>query len=111
MKKRIFYNPIGTIFFKVLIILLLNSCSNDSDIQNVTIIDRLPVIDPDYSETIIPPNIAPLNFLIKEEGLRYHVKIFSKKGDSIEISSNHNKVVIPIKSWKSLLDGRDVLSY
>ena len=45
-------------------------------------------IDPDYSGTVIPPNIAPLNFIVKEPGTRYYVKISSKEGKKIEISGN-----------------------
>ena len=38
---------------------------NNSNIQNI---DREPVIEPDYSGVTIPTNIAPMNFLIKEDG-------------------------------------------
>ncbi|MCJ7813268.1 cytochrome C biosynthesis protein, partial [bacterium] len=72
--------------------------------MHITTVDRLPIIDPDYSETVIPPNIAPLNFLINENGLRYHVKIYSKEGHSIEIYSNNNKILIPDGHWKKLLE-------
>ena len=61
--------------------------NNKVVIDNYTEAGRLPVIKPDYTEIVIPPNIAPLNFLIKEQGNRYYVKIYSKNGNSIEISS------------------------
>ena len=31
--------------------------------------DRTPGIYPDYTETVIPPNIAPLNFIVQELSL------------------------------------------
>ena len=46
---------------------------------------RTAKISPDYSQTVIPPNIAPLNFMIKEEGRRFYVKIYSDKGDTLKI--------------------------
>jgi hypothetical protein len=65
--------------------------------------DRQANIDPDYSGTVIPPNIAPLNFVVKEPGTRYCVEISSSEGKKIEISSKQSSIVIPMKSWKKLL--------
>ncbi len=64
---------------------------------------RQAIIDPDYSGTVIPPNIAPLNFMVKEPGTRYYVEIASQGGEKIEISSRQSSIVIPMKSWKKLL--------
>ncbi len=66
-------------------------------------VDRLPVIDPDYTDTVIPPNIAPLNFYVGEPGSQYYVKIYSLSGDTIQIGSNSNRIIIPQKKWKELL--------
>ena len=67
-------------------------------------IDRVVRIYPDYSETVSPPNIAPLNFLVKENGSHYYVKIYSKRGQSIEVFSKGPKIAIPRKPWHKLLD-------
>jgi hypothetical protein len=66
-------------------------------------IARAPSISPDYSATTIPPNIAPLNFTVREAGLHYYVKIHSKLGETIEISSRSPKIIIPQSSWHRLL--------
>lgn len=74
---------------------------------------RLPRISPDYSGTVIPPNIAPLNFVIRESGSRFFVRIHSKSGEPIEVYGDSPKIVIPPGHWRSLLDrnrGED-LSY
>ena len=63
-----------------------------------------PRIYPDYCETVIPPNIAPLNFMVKEKGSYYFVKIYSGKGRAIEVSSRSPKISIPIGLWHKLLD-------
>ncbi|MCK4284398.1 MAG: hypothetical protein KAX44_08785, partial [Candidatus Brocadiae bacterium] len=44
---------------------------------------RPPHIRPDYADTVIPPNIAPLNFCVAEPGVEYHVKIHSMRGEPI----------------------------
>ena len=65
---------------------------------------RLPSIRPDYCRTVIPPNIAPLNFRVQENGSHYYVKIYSKQGKPIEIFSRTPNIVIPQNSWHKLLD-------
>jgi len=77
--------------------------SSEITVSRFDKIDRYPQIDPDYTETIIPPNMAPLNFTIKESGSRYLVKIYSNSGDTIKISDSEPKVLIPLNHWKKLL--------
>ena len=72
-------------------------------IEEYVPVDRTPRIRPDYVGTVIPPNIAPLNFLVEEPGERYFVKIYSGRGKTIEISSRKPRIVIPPGSWKRLL--------
>ncbi len=64
---------------------------------------RTANIHPDYSDTVIPANIAPLNFAVKEKGRYYYVKIYSDKGKPIEIFSKNSAIVIPKKAWSNLL--------
>ena len=67
-------------------------------------VDRPPRIRPDYCGTVIPPNIAPLNFLVQEDGSRYRVRIYSIQGDPIEVFSRSGKIVIPEGLWHRLLN-------
>ena len=66
-------------------------------------ISYTPWITPDYTDTVIPPNIAPLNFNINELGRAHRVKIHSANGKAIVLSAKHSQVRIPIKLWKRLL--------
>ena len=75
---------------------------NPVQIKEYSQLDRLPTIAPEYIDTVIPPNIAPLNFVIKEPAKQYFVKISSLNGTAIEISSKNPKVDIPIKAWHKL---------
>ena len=73
------------------------------DLANCAPVNRLPHIRPDYSGTVIPPNIAPMNFVVEEPGAEYYVRISSKRGDGIEISSGAPVIEIPLRPWKKLL--------
>ncbi len=73
-------------------------------ITQYSVINRHPGISPDYSGSVVPPNIAPLNFFIQQDGSRYFVKIHSKKGKPIEIFSNTPEIMIPRNPWHELLN-------
>ena len=60
-------------------------------------------IFPAYTETVIPPNIAPFNFEIRNSGQQFRVRISVSERDSFEFSSKEI-VKIPIKKWKKLLE-------
>ncbi len=67
-------------------------------------IDRPAKIYPDYCSTVIPPDIAPLNFLVQEDGSYYLARIYSDKGEAIEVSSRSPKILIPDGPWHELLE-------
>ena len=67
-------------------------------------ISKQPQISPDYADVVFPPNIAPANFIIKEQADLYHVKIFSSKGPKIEITTKDPAIIIPPEKWRGLLD-------
>ena len=71
-----------------------------NDIQRI---NRPPTLFPYSYGTIIPPNIAPLNFIIKENGERFFVSISKNEGPGIEIASRAPAITIPPKKWRELL--------
>ena len=81
---------------------LFSACSSPAD--DFIIEERLPKLFPDYSGITIPPNLAPTNFNIREEGDSYQVRIYGKEGKEIIIRQSDGDIRIPIKKWKSLLD-------
>jgi hypothetical protein len=66
-------------------------------------ISRLPRLSPDYVGVTIPPNLAPLAFMIREPGLEFRVRIFSTHGTALTISSRSPSVVPSVVAWKELL--------
>ncbi|MEN6577061.1 MAG: hypothetical protein ABFD90_12015 [Phycisphaerales bacterium] len=66
-------------------------------------VGRPPRIQPDYADAMIPPNIAPLDFVVRENGSQYRVRITAEQGGRIEIDSRSPKIAIPERRWRRLL--------
>ena len=84
--------------------LLPASCCRMPDVTSATMSDREARIDPDYTSLTIPPNIAPLNFRIMEDGRDYVVRISSDGGERLHIHCRDGICRIPAKSWRRLLE-------
>ena len=82
----------------------LLSCSRSTMQINAEKTDRMPRIRPDIAGTVIPPNIAPLNFTVLEEGGRCIVRLIGDSGDTVTFRSPDSKIRIPGHRWKQLLD-------
>lgn len=93
MSRRLFLLPI---------LLALAGAARAAD-TNAPQPQRFPVISPDYTRVLLPPNIAPPNFMIKEPGRAYLATLRSANGPAIEISSRTPGIVIPEDKWKNLL--------
>ena len=80
---------------------LLSACH--SKIDNFKEVNRPPQIFPDYTDILIPPNIAPLNFNIKEAGTEYEARIYTNKAEQIVERSKTPSIQINIDQWHKLL--------
>ena len=83
--------------------LLLTACSSGipGDSQKM---DKAVRLYPDYMEVVIPYNIAPLNFIVKEEGVDCVVKVSGENNNSITIGGGKKmKACFPEKKWRKLL--------
>ena len=60
-------------------------------------------IFPDYSGVTLPPNIAPMDFYIRNPAKAYQVKIRAAQGETLEISGSKPEIIIPETKWKKLL--------
>jgi len=92
------------LFIFILATLLLYGCS-EKEGKVALLTDKLPAIEPDYSGIVIPPNIAPLNFFIKEEGSHFYATFSVDGGGSFTVRSRKNVIIIPPEKWESLLEG------
>ncbi len=91
-------------FFLLLIALLLPSCQNGHPAlpAQYDSVDTQPRILPDYSDIIIPCNIAPLNFNVEEEGVDDCVALFSYPNGEFTFGKG-NQVVIDADDWRQML--------
>lgn len=75
-----------------------------NDDGNSDSINRLPVIEPDYANVVIPPNIAPMNFIVNEEADYFRVTAISGGGNvKADVKSSDGKILFTEKIWKRLL--------
>jgi hypothetical protein len=93
--------PASFYFLMVLFTLINFSCT--TGIDKFGTIDREPCISPDYTGIVIPPNIAPLNFIIKDSGRAYEVRITAGKGKDLVVRSSRPAIRFNLKDWHSLL--------
>jgi WD40 repeat protein len=90
-------------FYLITIISALSGCTSKPD-GTITEINNLPAIDPDYSGTTIPYNIAPLNFKILEKGKAFFARYSAGSRTFIEIGSKDGIISVPEVKWKKMLE-------
>jgi len=84
-------------------LLLLPACSDGIPKDSLKI-DKSVQLYPDYTEVTIPCNIAPLNFVVKEDGSDCAVRVSDEKNNSIIVRGGKKmEVRFPEKKWKRLL--------
>ena len=57
----------------LLYIILMAACSQGK-ITPDTYIDKYPTLFPDYTDITFPPNIAPPNFQVEEDGEDFYIR-------------------------------------
>ncbi|MBP5666653.1 MAG: PD40 domain-containing protein [Salinivirgaceae bacterium] len=94
----------------LLLLSLLVACSSSFDVSDE--VNYKPVIYPDYTDIVIPVNIAPLNF--KVDGKTDLLAVEVKAGaDVVSLKCRKGKAVWNNRQWRSLLNAHvgDTLFY
>lgn len=89
------------VYFLISLIIVLVSCTpTPHDVKEAAgVLD----IYPEYQDVTIPPNIAPLNFLLRDEHTdAVHVLVEGAR-ESFEMNSRGRKVIFNEKQWHSFL--------
>ena len=68
-----------------------------------TPVGRTPAISPDYVDCVIPPNIAPLNFLVEEDGSDVRAEVHGPRGDGFVVAGDDRAIRLPQDKWRPLL--------
>ena len=82
----------------LLILSFLSGCNNKPG-NNISFQEDLPRIEPDYTGITIPPNIAPMNFIIKEEGSAYYARFSFTENPEMKVKSKSGLIQIPLSKW------------
>lgn len=64
---------------------------------------RPPHLRPDYANTVIPPNFAPLNLVVQEPGTEFAVTARGARGVPLRVVSSTQSIVFPPARWQTLL--------
>ncbi|MDL2213055.1 hypothetical protein LJC72_09380 [Bacteroides sp. OttesenSCG-928-D19] len=72
--------------------------------ETVQSADQPLVLYPEYQDVTIPCNVAPLNFLLRNEGVDALCVSVKGSTDSLQINARGNKAVFPLKAWHALLE-------
>lgn len=101
-------------YFQILpmALLLLSSCVGHPDVPSDSkAVNSLPAIYPDYCDVVIPPNIAPLNFMLpKAEYDQCVCRITTPSGQQLTYGDGV-KVQIAEDEWQAMLaasEGQDL---
>ncbi len=65
--------------------------------------DLPATLSPDYSGVTIPPNIAPLNFTVRESGTAWAAVWSDESGRKVESAGRSQGLAFPIGPWRALL--------
>jgi hypothetical protein len=98
----------GISFFMVLLIFSFG-CSGK--LKSFSEEGRDALIFPDYIGVTFPPNIAPANFMIRENAGKFRVNIHPQSKKGFFINSGNGEVIIPGGKWKRVLNtcrGKDL---
>ena len=104
MKKRALYWIVPLSILAVLGLCLAVAWPRAAvDFEAAVAVNRSARIRPDYRDTVLPPNIAPPNFLVDEPGTAYAVRIRAAQGEAIHVVSRTPRIAIPPSPWRRLL--------
>lgn len=64
---------------------------------------RPPRTSPDIADVVLPPNICPVNIVVREPGRRFALRLTAGNEKPVIVSSSDRYLRIPPRSWRRLL--------
>lgn len=86
-------------------ILLIAGCNDNIAYvkKHCTAIGQLPKVKPDYAGIAIPPNIAPMNFMVLDSSSACFAEFASVNGKPFVVHGRKKTISIAAPAWKKLL--------
>jgi hypothetical protein len=104
MQRNKAINPARAVLVCIaLCALVMEHCGQIWPNTDFRLVNRRPDIFPFSHGTVIPPNIAPLNFVIREQGESFFVSFSARGAQPLAISSRTPSIAIPSGKWKEML--------
>jgi hypothetical protein len=85
-------------------VLLLHRARDACVPESADAVGQPPRLEPDYTDLVVPPNLAPLNFAIREPGRSYVVRLSGAHGQPLVVSAADGLVRFPPQQWSALLE-------
>jgi Tol biopolymer transport system component len=83
---------------------LLGSCNPSYNIpEDAQPTEKKIKIFPDYTNIVIPPNIAPLNFMIRENGDKFVCRMTNGTEDLVSSSDNTGVIQFEMDEWRDFI--------
>ncbi len=84
--------------------LVIASCTSHPEVPSeYSKVERVPVIYPEYTDVVVPPNIAPLNFKLME-GCDVCVARVTDAAGNVQTYGDGFKVLFPEDEWRTMLE-------
>jgi Tol biopolymer transport system component len=84
-------------------IILLTAISCKKRMPESDELNQNAILSPDYTSVTIPPNIAPLNFVVNDTADKYLARFYNSNGIDFIVGSKNGSINIPEKKWHKLL--------
>ncbi|NLX59332.1 MAG: hypothetical protein GXY74_09620 [Phycisphaerae bacterium] len=85
-------------------VLLLSCTGGPSVPDSAADAGRPPNLEPDYAGVVVPPNLAPLNFAVREPGSHYVVRLSGDRGEPVAVASDDGLMEFPPGPWAAMLE-------
>ena len=98
------FNTLFASFWGFLLLLIFSACTHHPSVPtDAAKVDKVPTIQPDYTDVMVPPNIAPLNFKVLENSEECVARFTAADGTSYSYGVE-NKILIDEDEWKEMLE-------
>ena len=95
-----------TLLYIITVALLLSACKPKAEVPSqFTEADAEACIYPDYKDIVVPPNIAPLNFIVRDSAATAYVAQLQGGGQELLAGASDNGVIqMDSVEWRALLN-------
>ena len=93
-------------FLSLLVLVLLVACKPEAVVPAESVaVSEAADIYPEYRDVMVPPNIAPLNFMVRGEGDAFVCQMKTARGakELVAAAGDDGKIIFDTLAWRELL--------